>query len=148
MKHKLYWLISLIIVYIILVLAVPFIQDTRMNIAKLNFNSLQDDGVSFGDSVSFLIERPKIYGVIIQDAIESKLYLFNFLPIPLARQGFNFFYLHLPFLGIFCFIMLKGGLNKDEQIASSHTPSYPDWSYRNNDFDANEYKSTSYSIWN
>lgn len=148
LAYKFYWGITLILTYIFLLNLVPFLQDMNHQSPELKLiPTTEGDGATVGNSVSFFIERPRAYGTILQDSSETKLQLLNTIPVPIKRNGFNFFLLHIPFLGCFCFILLKGGFKKDEKIVSSLTDSYPDWSYRNNDFDDNEYKPNSYCIW-
>jgi hypothetical protein len=148
LSHKFYWGITLICAYIFMLNFIPYLQDMGQQSSELNFiPTTEGDGATLGNSVSFFIERPRAYGTILQDSSETKLQLLNTIPIPIKRNGFNFFLLHIPFLGCFCFIFLKGGFKKDEQnIVSSHPNSIPSWNWAN-DFDANEYKSTSYCIW-
>lgn len=51
--------------------------------------------VSVSDSVSFMVKRPRWYGTIYTNGVNSELYLLNIISLPLKRNGTNLVYIHL-----------------------------------------------------
>jgi hypothetical protein len=103
-KIRLFITFILIVIYIILnIIIAP--MDLAVDLSQYDNNAKQyivrgamQQDIGISDSVSAIVTKNKFYGKIIQRGVNTDLYLFKILRMPLKRQGINFYYLHILFV--------------------------------------------------
>lgn len=102
--------LGIILFYIILinVIAENIINFSLQNYSIISYNSYEiAQVVGVSDSVSIGVLRPRPYGKIIEIGDNSKLYLLNFIPLPLKYNGTNYEIYHLIFACLLIFYIHK-----------------------------------------
>jgi len=88
-------------------------------------NSREREGssqkIEIGNSVSVSVVRTRVYGKIIESGGDSQLLFMGFLPIPLKSNGMDYIKIHLGFLVIIFYIVLKGGKKNVKAISQDFT---------------------------
>ena len=111
MIKRIMLVVFLIIAYLFVINYLDFSKEDVFVGGSLNIGQEGSLTLHTSDSVGVSVKRPRIYGTIYEAEGISELLLLNFIPIPI-KKGISYKYIHLTFLLLIIFILLKGGKNK------------------------------------
>lgn len=100
MKKSIIFLIILTIVYLIIINFISIIDFTNLNFSNKTSDeqSYSVQKIGFSDSISVSVIKNRIYGKIIQEDSNVKLYLFRTIPVPIKSNNVSFVFYHIIFL--------------------------------------------------
>lgn len=101
MKPKIIIAVILILLYLPLINFISYIMEIQIlqnNETLSALESGKDQAVGLGDSVTIGVKRNKLYGNIIGPDDDTTLNLFNFIKVPMRRNGINYKWIHISFL--------------------------------------------------
>lgn len=117
--NKLILLFLLMGIYVLLINQMPSLLSKLIVEPYYKNQSQQNQGfishLSFSDSVSVSITRPRFYGEIHESPNYKDINLFKIVKLPLQYYDINFIYFHLLFIAGVTYFMVKGGQNESKR---------------------------------